>query len=603
MAEKSKFKKEEKYSKKRKFDKKANEDTASNSKRALKQARQAHRPHSETVVAAKELWNKLRLKTNTPEQIATMMKEMMDLLTGKFSQVALQHDASRVVQAAIQHGNKNQRKIIIKEICEGERFIELAKSQYAHFVVLKMIKHSVKDDESIRLIVKTLKGHITKLAVHAVGARVVELLFATFPAKTTTKLKFEFYGPRFGLFNDGELASKVSNPTIHHIIKSQPDGKEAALESLMAIINKGIEKGLFSFAYFQQIICEYVTAASPNEVRSICSSLVDHSIHLISTKAGSRVVAECASYGTPKDRKRIMKSMKGYTRSSLLHADAYIAILRLLDVTDDTVNVQKSVLAELMVLPEKEKKMNVLGEDMNADEDDGTKSPLLELALSDTGSKLFLLLLANNDEIRKKCFDPAELEILRQNDTIKQGDEDVPTSKKSANTRRVELLQYMKKLLTECCKSHANLLLKSRCGAKVLREVYSTFPSKELTDAIVEACEDEDDGESDEYMSIFEHPLGQLSIKQIILMDGADSSNENTLTEALHSKYKGALVEDIGASNRGGFVLAAMVKSDSSGAVKKELKGKQKVIKNRIKECKKLSTPASGYEILLKEIQ
>jgi pumilio family protein 6 len=154
MAEKSKFKKEEKYSKKRKFDKKANEDTASNSKRALKQARQAHRPHSETVVAAKELWNKLRLKTNTPEQIATMMKEMMDLLTGKFSQVALQHDASRVVQAAIQHGNKNQRKIIIKEICEGERFIELAKSQYAHFVVLKMIKHSVKDDESIRLIVK-----------------------------------------------------------------------------------------------------------------------------------------------------------------------------------------------------------------------------------------------------------------------------------------------------------------------------------------------------------------------------------------------------------------------------------------------------------------
>ena len=450
---------------------------------------------------------------------------------------------------------------------------------------------------------KTLKGHITKLAVHAVGARVVELLFSTFPAKTTTKLKFEFYGPRFGLFNDGELASKVSNPTIHHIIKSQPDGKEAALESLMAIINKGIEKGLFSFAYFQQIICEYVTAASPNEVRSICSSLVDHSIHLISTKAGSRVVAECASYGTPKDRKRIMKSMKGYTRSSLLHADAYIAILRLLDVTDDTVNVQKSVLAELMVLPEKEKKMNVLGEDMNADKDDGTKSPLLELALSDTGSKLFLLLLAKNDESRKKCFDPAELEILRQNDTIKQGDEDVPTSKKSANTRRVELLQYMKNLLTECCKSHANLLLKSRCGAKVLREVYSTFPSKELTDAIVDACEDEDDGESDEYMSIFEHPLGQLSIKQIILMDGADSSNENTLTEALHSKYKGALVEDIGASNRGGFVLAAMVKSDSSGAVKKELKGKQKVIKDRIKECKKMSTPASGYEILLKEIQ
>ena len=130
------------------------EETASNSKRALKQARQSHRPHSETVVTAKELWNKLRLKTNTPAKNEELMKELMGLLTGKFNQVALQHDASRVVQAAIQFGNKNQRKIVIKEICDGGRMIELAKSQYAHFVVLKMIKSSVKDSESIRLIVK-----------------------------------------------------------------------------------------------------------------------------------------------------------------------------------------------------------------------------------------------------------------------------------------------------------------------------------------------------------------------------------------------------------------------------------------------------------------
>lgn len=404
------------------------------------------------------------------------------------------------------------------------------------------------------------------------------------------------------MFNDGELANKVSNPTIHHIIKNQPDGKEAALESLLSIINKGLEKGLYSFAYFQQIICEYVTAASSKDVRALCSSLVDHSIHLISTRAGSRVVAECAAYGTPKDRKRIMKSMKGYTRSSLLHSDAYISILRVLDVTDDTVSVQKSVLAELQVLPEKKKKMNVLGEDQNDTGDDGVKSPLLELALSDTGSKLFLLLLAKDEDSRKKFFDPAELEILSLNPTIKEGDEDVPTSKKSANTRRAELLQYMKKLLTECCESHADLLLKSRCGAKVLREVYATFPSKSLTDAIVNACESDEDDGSGEHMSIFEHPLGQVSVKQIILMDGSDSSRENTLTQALQSKYKGALIDDIGASNRGAFVLAAMVETDSIGSVKKELSGQKKVIKSRIKECKKMSKPSAGYEALLKKI-
>lgn len=130
------------------------ETTPSNKKRALKQARQAHRPHSEVVIAAKELWNKLRLKTNTPQDIKVMMKEMMTLLKGKCNRIALQHDASRVVQAAIQFGNVEQRSEIVKELCEtGGNIVELAKSQYSHFVVLKMIKYC-KDEKSINLLVK-----------------------------------------------------------------------------------------------------------------------------------------------------------------------------------------------------------------------------------------------------------------------------------------------------------------------------------------------------------------------------------------------------------------------------------------------------------------
>jgi CPL (NUC119) domain. len=441
-----------------------------------------------------------------------------------------------------------------------------------------------------------------------VGARVVELLFSTFPPKRTATLKLEFYGPHFSLFQDRDLANKVTNVNIDYIISNQPSGKDAALNSLLSLINKGIEKGLFSFAYFQQILCEYVTAATPNDVRTLCSSLVDHSIHLLSTKAGARVVAECATYGTPKDRKRILKSLKGYTRSTLLHSDAYIALLRVLDVTDDTVNVQKAILAELHVLPKKEPKMNVLGEDENDDKEDseGKKSPLIELILSDTGSKLFLLLLSKDENTKKKYFDPAEMEILRPNTTIKEGEEEVPTSKKSANTRRVELLQYMKNLLCDCCKSHTNELLQSRCGAKVLREVYETFPSKDLADAIVDACENEegnDDDDDDEYLSVFEHPIGHLSIKNIILCDANASSKDDSVTKLLLTKYGGNLIDDIGASNRGAFVLVSLLASDDSGVAKKEVKKARKEVKKRLNQAKSMSKPYAGYEALLKAIE
>lgn len=445
---------------------------------------------------------------------------------------------------------------------------------------------------------QSFKGHMNKLAVHAIGARVVELLFSTFPPKQTSKLKLEFYGPRFTLFNDGNL-SNSSYPTIETVLKAQSSGKESALASLLGLINKGIEKNLFSFAYFQQILCEYVTTASPNEVRSLCSSLVDHSIHLLSTRAGSRTVAECAAYGTPKDRKRMMKSLKGYTRSSLLHSDAYIAILRMLDVIDDTVTVQKSVLAELEVLPEK-KVVNPLEEKDNEDEDNNKISPLLELALSETASKMFLLLLSKDEDTKKKYLDPLEIEILRPDPTVKEGDEEVPTSKKNRNTRRVELLQYMKSSLVECCINHSTDLLPSRCGGKVLKEVYEAFPSKELADAIVESCDYEsNEGES---LSMFEDSIGQLCIKSIIQCDILKDEKNAFMTKAIVKKYGRNLLVDIGSSNRGAFVLVALLKSDKTGTVKKELNGQIKDIKNRVKECKKNSKPSAGFEALLNDL-
>ncbi len=86
-----------------------------------------------------------------------MMDELMELLRGKFNRVALQHDASRVVQAAIQFGNKEQRVEIMKELCDAGNIVELAKSQYSHFVVLKMIKYC-KDEKSMEMLVKVRKS-------------------------------------------------------------------------------------------------------------------------------------------------------------------------------------------------------------------------------------------------------------------------------------------------------------------------------------------------------------------------------------------------------------------------------------------------------------
>jgi pumilio family protein 6 len=422
---------------------------------------------------------------------------------------------------------------------------------------------------------QSFKGEMPRLAVHGVGARVVESLFLNLPPKQTVSLKQEFYGPHFSLFAQ-ELKSVPTLESNLGNAKTETQ-KKSAMDFVQAIINKGMTKSFYGFTYFQQLFAEYIDVAEPSEIRMISSTVADHSIHLLSTRVGTRVVAACASYGTPKDRKRICKSLKGYTSSSLLHRDAYLALLRLVQVTDDTVSIQKSVLNEIMTKPK---------------ESDGaegeTPHGILELATSDTGSKLFLMLLVQDEESRKKYFDPYERSVLDPIPTIKENGKEIPTSKKDPDTRRKELLKHIKDALLETCADNVEVLLKSLPGSRVIKEVYASAPNEKLATAIIDVCETS--------IEIFEDPVAHRSIKNLILSDA--ESEKPFVSKALVDRL-GTRLLDIAGSNRGAFVAGALLKVPSVGtAVKKTLRSNKKAIE--VNSKKKGST--AGYAALLKEI-
>jgi pumilio family protein 6 len=635
--------------KKRKFDanNKHHDDksTPSNKKRALKAERQSHRKHATTVRSAKEIWNELRVKTNDKETNTKLCTELHGLLQGKCMEVAMQHDASRCVQGVLQFGTEEQRREVVMELCNaGEggssskkddknkqqqnvNLAELCKIQYAHFVVLKMIKYCGRDDACVRLIVKSLKKQMTKLAVHSVGSRVVELLFATFPTKSTAPLKLELYGPQYALFasaippsKDAKNAAAPALPTLSAFIESNPDKLEPTKEHLQNLLQKGLDKSLTGFAYFHSLLLDYTSVASPNDIRSFLTpALSEHALHLLSTRAGTKVVCECIAYGTVKDRKKMIKCLKGYTRSSLLHRDAYLAVLRMCDVMDDTVLVNKMLLAELHKNPEANKGGD--GDEEMEDED----SPILDLALSDTGSKLFLLLLVskeddedeeddNADNERKggnssrwvKYIDPYELAVLHRNPSVTENGESVPTSKKEDETRRQELVVYLKDLLVEVCVKHTEELMKSKPGSRVLMEVCEAFGSEELFSAIVEACtEDGGEMEDDDDLPIVQDAVGHLTLKHLFLSESKKEldDGEPSLARMFCDHFKDKLGE-IASSNRGAFVLSALiqnscVKEDVKDALKSHQKEIAKLAKGSGKDKKKLA----GCGVLLEALK
>lgn len=558
--------------------KRSKQESNSTSKRALKQERQAHRKHADVVNDAKRIWNQLRLKTNTKEQNREYMDELIPLIKGKSNEIALQHDAARVVQAAIQFGTAEERRNIVAELCEKPgNFAELSKSQYAHFCVLKAIKHCHTDKESVKFMTKSLRGHIPKLAVHAVASRVLQSMFTSFSTREMAVLKQEFYGPHFALFTaDVEKEKSVS---LEANLAKKPDKKETTLEFVRNLVDKGMEKSLYGFTYFQDLCNEYCTAADPKEIRSLAATAADHAIHLLSSRNGSRVAAQLVAYGTAKDRKRIMKSLKGYTKSGLLHQDAYIAIIRLVQLTDDTVSIYKNTFNELLVETE-------------ADQ----PSPLLELALSGTGSKLLLFLLDDKQEV-SSAFDPYERSVLFPNPKISEGGESVPTSKKDPLARKNELLKYLREPLIKMCSENCDQLLMSRPGAKMLREAFSRYKSDSIARGVVSVCEVAigASGPAEGIPNIFDDRDGHLAIKNLLLLE-TQKGSEAIIGKMFLNHLKDRLMEIAGTS-RGAFVVQALCRIP---AVSKE--ALSVLDKKTLKQLKNGDGATAGFEALLKDL-
>jgi hypothetical protein len=257
-----------------------------------------------------------------------------------------------------------------------------------------------------------------------------------------------------------------------------PAKSSSLIDHMRDLVQKFVDKGLMEFSFVHNLLWEYtqqivkevvdVTAAEGKKSRidDLVNQLVESGPKLMSTKPGAKAMCLIISHAGVKERKRIMKTLKGHTLESLLHDSAFLAIMRLVDVTDDTVTVQKSLLEEIRS-PMADIKYTATGEII------GTPyPPLISIAKHRNGNKLLLKLLAPE----KKCLEPGDETDLFAT---------VPTSsKKLPGMRRREHLAYLKAPLIQVCAQYAGDLIRCRSGGKVLEEVVRTFFPASALDSI-----------------------------------------------------------------------------------------------------------------------
>ncbi|CAM9660120.1 unnamed protein product, partial [Sphacelaria rigidula] len=167
----------------------AEDGLPANKKRRLKMERQQHRPEFDTVLRSKEIWNKLRERKVPQEQRKKLVQELLHIIKGKVLAISMKHDASRVVQTAIQFGSQQERLSILAEL--ESHLVELSQLTYAHFIVLRLFKESKGKDEQKR-VAKAFKGQTVKLATHAIGARVIQSALDSLPSTSAALIKVRY---------------------------------------------------------------------------------------------------------------------------------------------------------------------------------------------------------------------------------------------------------------------------------------------------------------------------------------------------------------------------------------------------------------------------
>ncbi|EFA82577.1 Pumilio RNA-binding region-containing protein [Heterostelium album PN500] len=389
----------------------------------------------ETVYQAKLIWEQLKRVNLKKEEREPLAAQLFEKIQGKIKEIVVKHDGSRVVQTLLKYGNDQQRKQIYKEL-SGEE-MRLSASQYGRFLVLKMLKYGNKEQRNA--IISAFYGSIVKLVSNRESAQIVEYIYSELADKIQkTSIIEEFYSDEYKLFKSKEAR------TLEQLLAAHPNKKESIIKNLSKILTKLLStkgKGdmLVQYTLIQRLLVIFFEYSTPQNSIDMAETLSEIVLPMVHTKDGALAAYYAVSYGSAKTRKTIIKSLKGFVEKVANEEHSCLPLIRILDVTDDTLYVTKALLGEL--LPK-----------------------LPELASSKYGHLWILHIL---QPYSPRYFSQYQIGLMKPNLKNVDGVE-TPVGKKTQELRRKELLDFVSPKLIDLCSNYTEQMFSSMWGARVL---------------------------------------------------------------------------------------------------------------------------------------
>ncbi|CAL5337920.1 unnamed protein product [Camellia sinensis] len=397
------------------------------------------------------LWEKMRRRNIAKEDRSKLVSEAIQKMKGKIPEIASSHVSSRVLQTCVKYCSQAERDVVFAEL--RPHFLTLACNTYAVHLVKKMLDNASKNQ--LAEFISFLHGHVASLLRHMVGSVVVEHAYQSGNATQKQALLMELYSTELQLFKD--LVSMKESRLVDVISKLGLQ-KASVLRYMSSLFQPILEKGIVDHSIIHKALMEYFSIADKASAADVIQQLSGPLlVRMIHTREGSRIAMLCIKHGSAKERKKIIKGMKGHVGKIAHDQFGSMVLACILSIVDDTKLVTKVVIRELQTML----KELVLEKEWKGESD----------LNSDSDKKKKTLEVGKDGEENSGTEDV----IAESNKSTTSGESTdlIDGGKKDHLVRRQELLvnSGLAESLIDACVESAGELLSSNFGKEIIYEV------------------------------------------------------------------------------------------------------------------------------------
>ncbi|KAF5181547.1 Pumilio-like protein [Thalictrum thalictroides] len=222
------------------------------------------------------LWERMRCRNIAKEDRSKLVSEAIQKVMGKICEIAVSHVSSRVLQL--------------------EGFIS------------------------------SLHGHVAPLLRHMVGSVVIEHTYQLGNPFQKQSLLLELYSAEVQLFKD---LVTMKERRLEDLIPKLALNKGSVVRHMASVIQSILEKGIVDHSIIHTALIEYLNIADKSSATDILEQLSGPLlVRMIHTKDGSKLGMLCIKHGGAKERKKIIKGMKGHIEKIALDQYGCMIVLR-----------------------------------------------------------------------------------------------------------------------------------------------------------------------------------------------------------------------------------------------------------------------------------